>query len=77
MEFYSVIDIEMGVKRFFYRLFNSARGKTKTLIWDSRERRYIGHLEMPSTLDQDQPDASRLADWIGYGNGSDWGASGW
>ena len=72
MKFYSVIDIEMGLKRFVYRLFNNASGQP--LFWDRDKRRYVAHMEMPHAREDSGDSGLDLADWIGYGRGSDWGS---
>ena len=40
-------DIEMGLKKKVDKLFNNA--ENQTLIWDSKTRQYIGHLDTPSS----------------------------
>ncbi len=85
MRWLSIRDVEMGLKRWQYRLFNGADG---TLIWDARTRQYVGHIETPAVQqclakmglsldDYEEEGRRRLADWCGIGKGADWGGGGW
>lgn len=43
MRMNSIFELEMRFKRAIYNLLNDAKGKT--LIWDSKTRKYVAHIE--------------------------------
>ena len=75
MQFLSLRDIEQGIKRRIYNFENQANGTA--LVWDSEKRKYIGHVELPMLQREAEAAGIDLSDWVGYGQGRNWGSSGW
>lgn len=75
MQFMSILEIEQGLKRGIYRFLNQANGCA--LVWDSERRKYIGHVELPRLQREAEERGLDLLQWVGYGQGGDWGSSGW
>lgn len=75
MQWLSLLDMEQGLKRRIYTFFNQTDGSA--LVWDSEQRRYIGHVEIPRLQHEAEARGINLADWVGYGQGSKWGSNGW
>lgn len=70
MRWLSIRDIEFGIKRKLYELQNNANGKT--LIYNSKTRQYVGHLDNQSNyFKQDEnyvPQSHEFMDLYGDSN---------
>lgn len=75
MQWLSLYDLEQGLKRRIYTFFNRADGCA--LVWDGEQRKYVGHVELPRLQQEAAERGIDLADWVGYGQGGNWGSTGW
>ena len=75
MRFLSLHDIEQGIKRRIYNFQNQSDGTA--LVWDSEKRKYIGHVELPKLQQEAEHAGIDLSEWVGFGQGGNWGSSGW
>lgn len=78
MQFLSLIDLEMGLKRGIYRIFNKPGGAA--MVLDEEKRKHIGHVELPRLLEEAQEQGIEtekfdIEDWTGYGKGGEWGGT--
>lgn len=77
-KFLSLQDIEFAVKKKIYELENNAYGKT--LIYDSKSRKYVGHLEHGNFVQDknysQEEHQRRVQEWQDF-SGRDWGKNGW
>jgi|GEM_PF-4875420 len=75
MTFMSIVQIEQGLKRGIYQFLNQANGCA--LVWDAERRKYVGHVEQAALEEAKRNSGITLLQWVGYGEGSEWGSSGW